>query len=390
MRKKNKKTYDNGWPIVAICYDFDKTLSPKDMQEYGLISKLGCTAAEFWEESGKMAHEQGMDKILAYMELILQKSGETIKVSRSDFTRLGKNVELYPGVSDWFDRLNAIAAKFQINLEHYIISAGLKEIIEGSPIASKIDGIYASTFRYDAYKRPIWPCQVVNYTTKTQYLFRISKDCLDLGDEDAVNEYMDDSMRRIPFKNMIYIGDSETDIPAMRVVKNRGGISIGVYDPHTFNMDSVRKLLNQNRIDLFAPADYSAGSRLEHLVTLALSKMRADSELDGWHFGQLHYVDSMERIEAFVDYTKDYLATEDVDEERVDDLRRQARNIVNRMRRELLTDYNELASDEEVNAFMDRIYKEIRSLMTLKKKQLKQTRCKTGNKLLAEPKKEND
>lgn len=384
MRKKIP-VYDNDWPIVAICYDFDKTLSPKDMQEFGLISKLGCTAEEFWEESGRMARNEGMDKILAYMWLILQKSGGDITVKKRDFAKLGAKVELYPGVETWFDRINTIARANRINLEHYIISAGLKEIIEGSSIASKLHGIYASSFLYDAYQRPIWPRQVVNYTTKTQYLFRISKNCLDLGDEESVNEYIVDSQRRIPFKNIIYIGDSETDIPAMKVVKNGGGVSIGVYNPDTFNMERVRKLIKQNRIDFFMPADYSENSRLEKLVSVMLSKISAATQLEWWHEWQVDYVDSMEKIEDFVEYTKNYLATEDLDEERIDDIRKQARTIVNRMRKNLQTDFNGLTSEEEVDAFMDKINAEIKSLMKIKKKELKAARKKGEGNLLVAP-----
>ena len=220
MKKiKEGKIYDNDWPIVAICYDFDKTLSPKDMQEFGLIPKLKCKAKSFWKESNTMAKDNGMDKILAYMKVIVDKAGEKIRISREDFNGLGKSIELFNGVETWFDRINAIAEKLKINVEHYIISAGLKEIVEGTSIAKYFTQIYASEFYYNQYGIPRWPCQVVNYTSKTQYLFRISKDCLDLSDEDSINDYIPHKERRIPLKRFIYIGDSETDIPAMKIVK---------------------------------------------------------------------------------------------------------------------------------------------------------------------------
>ena len=372
--KKKTPVYDNDWPIVAICYDFDKTLSPKDMQEFGLIDKLGCSAEEFWAESGAMARERGMDKLLAYMRLILQKSGEDITVTKRDFSRLGEQVELYPGLESWFDRINAIGRENHLNIEHYIISAGLKEIIEGSPIASKLSGIYASSFLYNAYHKPTWPCQVVNYTTKTQYLFRVTKNCVDLGDEDSVNKYIEDSKRRIPFKNMIYIGDSETDIPAMKVVKNGGGVAIGVYNPKTFNMDNVRKLLLQERIDFFVPADYSEQSRLESLVATVLSKISAAAELSNLHRKQATYADRLDYIDDFVAYTKEYLDSEVIAESSVDDLRSQAKNILNRMRRNLTNEFGTMVSEEEIASFVNEKDSQIRQLMRSKKKALKAAR----------------
>lgn len=266
--------------VVAICYDFDKTLSPKDMQEFGLIEKLNCSPEGFWREAGELAEREGMDHILAYMLLILKKSAEGAAVTRGDFRRLGRDIELYPGVESWFRRIGRAAKSAGVEVEHYIISAGLKEIVEGTSIAKNFAGIYASSFLYDGDEKPYWPCQVVNYTTKTQYLFRISKGCCDLGDEDSVNEFMPEEARRIPFTNMIYIGDSVTDIPAMRVVKNGGGTAVGVYDPAAQSTDRVQKLLLDGRIDFLMPADYTEGSALEKLVTKVLRKMSAASSLE--------------------------------------------------------------------------------------------------------------
>lgn len=280
MKRKNSKIYNNDWPIVAICYDFDKTLSPKDMQEFSLIPKLNCSSKEFWEESNGMAKKEGMDKILAYMLTILKKAGHDISITEKDFNNLGKEIELFPRVDTWFDRINKIAEEAHVKVEHYIISAGLKEIIQGTSIARFFKGIYASTFLYEASGKAYWPRQVVNYTTKTQYLFRINKDCLDLSDEDSVNEYKEDEERRIPFTNFIYIGDSETDIPAMKIVKNGGGIAIGVYNPETKNMDKVMPLLKQKRIDFLMPADYSENSRIEQLVRTSLKKIAESNALE--------------------------------------------------------------------------------------------------------------
>ena len=321
MRKiKEGKIYDNEWPIVAICYEFDKTLSPKDMQEFGLLPKLKCKATSFWKESNKMAKDNGMDKILAYMKLIIDKAkglGDKVRIKREDFNELGKTIELFNGVESWFDRINTIAKELEINVEHYIISAGLKEIIEGTSIADCFTQVYASEFYYNQYDEPKWPCQVVNYTSKTQYLFRISKDCLDLSDEDSINDYIPHKERRIPLKCFIYIGDSETDIPAMKIVKQGGGTSIGVYNPEKCNLERVKKLLKQERIDFLMPADYSEGSKIENIVKAVLKKVKAESYLSFYNGQQEAFVDSLDEVEKFVVYTKDLLINEDVDEVRL-------------------------------------------------------------------------
>ncbi len=273
------KIYENGNPIVAICYDFDKTLSPQDMQNFALIPKINCDVQQFWKASNDYAEKHGMDKILAYMKMILDKAGTEVRITEEDFKELGKDIELYAGVESWFERINAIADKIGLNVEHYIISAGLKEIISGTPVAKYFTEIYASSFAYGTYGQPVWPRQVVNYTSKTQYLFRISKDCLDLADEDSVNEYKPDDERRIPFRNFIYIGDSETDIPAMKIVKTGGGTSVGVYNPSLSNYGRVTRLLQQQRIDYLAPADYSKGGETEKLISAILSKIKATEDL---------------------------------------------------------------------------------------------------------------
>ena len=261
----SRKKIEDDKPIVAICYDFDKTLSPKDMQEYTLFPKLEIDAKSFWEESNSFAVKNGMDKILSYMKLIVKlakEREEALSLVKKDFTKMGKGVELFDGLDTWFERINTYAASLNLVVEHYVISAGLKEIIEGTSIAKHFTEIYASCFVYTKSGIPIWPKQVVNYTQKTQYLFRINKDCRDLSDEESINETIPDNLRRIPFRNFIYIGDSETDIPAMKVVKKEKGQAIGVYNP-TKNVTNVCDLLCDDRINYFAPADYREGSMLE-------------------------------------------------------------------------------------------------------------------------------
>ena len=260
------------------------------------------------------AKKQGIDKILSYMQLIITKAKEKkIRISQDDFKEMGRYIELFPGVETWFDRINNFADTLHINVEHYIISAGLKEIIEGTSIAKRFKNIYASSFMYDEYGKPIWPRQVVNYTTKTQYLFRISKDCLDLSDEDTINNYIPDNERRIPFRNFVYIGDSETDIPAMKIIKNGGGTSIGVYNIENSNLDRVRDLLEQKRIDYFTPANYSENGLLENIVKDVIRKISANEVLISRNKRQDSYIEELERAENFYDYTESFLEENELD-----------------------------------------------------------------------------
>ena len=339
------------WPIVAICYDFDKTLSPKDMQEFGLIPKLGCKVSEFWNKSNGKAKERKMDKILMYMKLIIDLAASSgVKITRDDFNELGTGIELFPGVDSWFQRINEKAESLKIRLEHYIISAGLKEIVEGTSIAKNFTGIYASEFFYDEYGKPVWPSQVVNYTTKTQYLFRINKNCLDLGDEDSVNEYIPKEKRRIPLTNFIYIGDSETDIPAMKIVKQGGGTSIGVYNPEKCNIERVTKLIKQSRIDYLMPADYSEGSKLESVVSAVLDEIHAKFILENLHLKQMSFVDQLENVEHFVEYTERVLSEENLTMDEINNIEKQFNKIIKDIKRNMIYEHVNSIGEAEIKS----------------------------------------
>ena len=373
MTKKGK-IYDNNWPIVAICYDFDKTLSPKDMQEFGLIPKLKCKVGAFWKESNGIAKEKGMDKILSYMKVIIDKAqglGDKVTIRREDFNELGKSIELFQGVDTWFERINAIAEELQINVEHYIISAGLKEIIEGTSIAKYFTQVYASEFYYNQYGVPCWPCQVVNYTSKTQYLFRISKDCLDLSDEDSINDYIPHKERRIPLKRFIYIGDSETDIPAMKIVKQGGGTSIGVYNPEKCNLDRVKRLLKQERIDFLMPADYSEQSKIENIVRAVLEKVQAEYYLSNYNRAQDSFVDELNEIDNFIEYTEEYLSNDDIDENGLKSIQKQAKRIIRKMKKDLEEHFSEIGGNHEIEVYIQTKEKELKALFDKKAQKIK-------------------
>ncbi len=270
--------------IVAICYDFDKTLSPDDMQAQGYIQSLEYEVADFWKESNKLASDNDMDQNLAYMYMMANKSRGKVLFTKETLHKAGSKVKLFPGVATWFDRINDYGKKKGVTVEHYIISSGLKEMIEGTEVAGKFQRIYASSFYFDSYGVAVWPAQVVNYTNKTQFLFRIEKGVLDINDQ-GVNSYFEPDQYRVPFRNMVYIGDSETDIPCMQLVNVNGGHSIGVYNSETKDKSKVFRMLDENRIKYFVPADYTEGSQLEQLVHRIIDRTRTNEELEKIHFG---------------------------------------------------------------------------------------------------------
>ena len=274
-------------PVVAICYDFDKTLTPDNMQAQGYLQSINYEDQdEFWAETNQLAREHEMDTNLAWMYLMLKGSFGKKFFRREMLAGYGAKVELYDGVKEWFGRVRRYGEERGILVEHYVISSGLKEMIEGTAVAGEFEKIYGSSFFYDKHGLAMWPAQVINYTNKTQFLFRVSKGVLDIND-DAVNDYFPPDQIRVPTKNMVYIGDSFTDIPCMKVVNSFGGHSIGVYDPDTGNTDHVRKLLKENRIRYYAPADYTEGSQLDELIKMILDKTIAVAKLDEAYFTQL-------------------------------------------------------------------------------------------------------
>lgn len=270
-------------PILAICYDFDKTLSPDDMQAQGYIQSIGFEVSEFWKESNNLATDNDMDQNLAYMYMMASKSRGKRLFTRENLRGDGAKVELFPGVDTWFDRINQYGDSKGVEVEHYIISSGLKEMIEGTKVADKFKKIYASSFYYDVDGVAVWPAQVVNYTNKTQFLFRIEKGVLDVNNQ-GVNSYFAPDEYRIPFRNIVYIGDSDTDIPCMKLVNINGGHSIGVYNSETKDKSKVFRMLDENRIKYFVPADYTRGAKLEQLIHQIIDRTISNEVLEEAHF----------------------------------------------------------------------------------------------------------
>lgn len=277
------RRYKENRPVVAICYDFDKTLSPDDMQAQGFIQSVGYGVSEFWQESNGLAGSNDMDQNLAYMLKMMEAAEGRVLFTKEALLNYGSQVRLFPGVEDWFRRIRDYGEMHGVIVEHYIISSGLKEMIEGTAIADEFEKIYASAFFYNDKGVPKWPAQVVNYTNKTQFLFRIEKGVLDINDP-GVNEAFAPEDIRVPFRNMIYIGDSDTDIPCMKLVNTYGGHSIGVYNANTLDKTKVYKMMREGRIRYYAPADYSEGTQLDKLVKAIIERTAANERLEEIHF----------------------------------------------------------------------------------------------------------
>ena len=283
IRKQKEKL-----PVLAICYDFDKTLSPDDMQAQGYIQSVGYDVKTFWDKSNKMAQDNDMDTNLAYMYTMMTEAEGNLPFTKKTLAAYGAKLKLFNCVEKWFELIRDYGKVHFLIVDHYIISSGLKEMIEGTPMAKNgaFEKIYASSFYYNERGVAKWPAQVINYTSKTQFLFRIEKGTLDINDP-AVNDYFPPEQMRVPFRNIVYIGDSDTDIPCMKLVNSSGGHSIGVYNPSTMDKQKVFKMIQDNRIKHFAPADYSEGSELDQLVKAIIDKTATYEKLESNYFDNL-------------------------------------------------------------------------------------------------------
>jgi len=274
---------------IALVYDFDGTLSPRPMQEYAFLPKIGVDAAAFWAESNALARKAQADPLITYMHLMYQKAkARGVRIDRRDLVQQGRQVELFPGVEGWFDIIgNYVRTHAQshgVSLRHYLVSSGLTEIIEGTSIYRRFHNVFASEYWFEAYDLP-YPKRVITDTGKTQYLFRINKGVEDLGA--SINQHMPEDERPIPFANMIYFGDGDTDVPSMAVMRKNGGHAVAVYPPGKSKAKCV-ELFRAGRCDFFAPADYRRGSELFKRTCLLLDRILADIRVqeEMWRLGR--------------------------------------------------------------------------------------------------------
>lgn len=266
---------------MAIAYDFDGTLADGNMQEHQFLPDIGVKPAAFWDQVKRLTQEHQADEVLVYMNLMLRKAAAAgVPVRRDDFKTRGKAIQLFDGVVEWFDRITAYGRSKGVRIEHFLISSGNAEIFAGTPIASKFKHVYASKFIFDENGAAAWPALAVNYTTKTQYLFRINKDAHDLADNSKVNQYVEKHERPVPFENMVFIGDGSTDIPCFRLVKEQGGLSIAVFKPRTKGAQKrAEKYLKDGRVQAVVPAIYTEDADLDRIVKANIDAAAARSGL---------------------------------------------------------------------------------------------------------------
>lgn len=276
----------NEKPTVALMYDFDKTLCTRDMQEYSFIPNVNMTPEEFWRESNDLAAREKMDGILAYMYVMLERArAARCSIRRDSFVSFGRDLEFFPGVEGWFERVTDFGRRQGVEIRHYIISSGLREIIEGSRIFRHFAEVFACEFLYNVDGVAVWPKNVVNYTTKTQFLFRINKGVTDLSDDRSLNEFTPEDKRPVPFRNMIYIGDGVTDVPCMKLVRVNGGYSVAVYPEGSTATASA--LLRDGRADFMLPADYREGGELDETVKTVIRAIALNDRLRRQSAGQM-------------------------------------------------------------------------------------------------------
>lgn len=266
---------------VALIYDFDGTLAAGNMQEYDFIPAVGKSNKEFWSEANTMAERYDADGILTYMALMIEAArAKGLSLKRDMFRESGAKVKLFAGVEGWFARINSYGAERGIRIVHYINSSGLTEMIEGTPIAKEFRKIYACSFLYNSEGNAYWPAVAVNYTNKTQFIFKINKGVESVYDSTEVNRFVEERNRAVPFNHMIYVGDGTTDIPCMRLVKNFGGHSIAVYNPATEeSKQGMASLIRDNRVSHVCPADYTEDSAMDKLVKTIIDKVESDYRL---------------------------------------------------------------------------------------------------------------
>ena len=268
-------------PIVALIYDFDGTLSPGNMQEFGFIQAIEKSPEKFWKMSDEIAIDQDASNILSYMKLMFDEArNKGIRLRKKDFQNFGRKVELFSGVKEWFQLTKRYGKEHGVTVEHYINSSGLAEIIEGTPIAGEFKRIFACSFLYDENGEAVWPGIAVDSTNKTQFLFKINKGIFSARDNKRLNSSMAEEKKRVPFTNMIYFGDGETDVPCMKIVSMFGGNSVAVYAPGNEKKRAIaQRLKKQGRVRFTVPAQYTADSTAYRLVCAIIDKIKADTVL---------------------------------------------------------------------------------------------------------------
>jgi hypothetical protein len=275
-----------GVPLrAAIVYDFDGTLARGNLQERSFIPEVaGVNHADFWRDVRRLSEAEDADEILVYMHLMLDRARAAGRpITRAQLAAHGRDPDFFDGLDHWFSRIDAFADDHGLALDHYVVSSGIYEMIEGCPLFGRFRQVFASRFLYDSNGEAKWPGVAINYTTKTQFLFRINKGIESTWDTEAINRWMRREDRPLPFERMIFIGDGDTDIPSMKMVTTQGGCAIAVLDPYEWNeprsVGKIHKLIAEDRVNFVAPADYLPGSQLDVIVKGAIGRIALRSGL---------------------------------------------------------------------------------------------------------------
>lgn len=262
---------------TALVYDFDGTLATGNMQEHSFIPATGVSTAEFWGDVKRLTREHNVDEILVYMWRMLARARENgLRVTKQMLMEHGRELPFFAGVETWFDRINSYGLELGLEIEHYIISSGIFEMIRGCSIYPYFKYVFASKFIYQN-DEAVWPGTGINYTNKTQHLFRINKGIENIWDNTLINRWIPNDLRPVPFERIIFVGDGETDIPAMKMVRHQGGHSIAVFDPDKLMTEKGREvlynLIAEDRVHFVAPADYREGSQLDVTIKGVLGRI---------------------------------------------------------------------------------------------------------------------
>lgn len=265
---------------IALIYDFDETLSNGYMQDFSLIPSLGMKPNTFWKKANTWSADQEADQITGSMYYFMKTAKEkNVRLTRNFFKKCGENIEYFAGVEKWFERINEYGRKLDLDVEHYLISSGYEEILAGAKIRKYFKDMFACSYAYGDDGLPVWPARVINYSIKVQFLSKINKGLCKIDDV-AVNEFMPEELRPIPFNRMIYFGDGMTDIPSMKLTKERGGNAIAVYDQSSTGKYKALRLLIDNRVNFALHADYRENKELDRVVKTILDRIATERDLD--------------------------------------------------------------------------------------------------------------
>lgn len=248
---------------IALIYDFDFTLCSGDAPTFNLFPLYGLDKT-FYDEINGYCKEDNMEGIISLLYYLQKRARQQGKpLTKEILCNCGKDLSFYPGVDTWFERINNFGKENGFEIEHYLISSGILEIIEGNEIAKKFKKIFASCYHYDENGFADWPLSVVNYTNKTQFIYRINRGILNNVDDKILNGYIPREKRVIPYKNMIYIGDGFTDVPSMKTMNEKKGYAVAVYCEKD---ETAKKLFESGRCNCAMQANYEEGSELDTAI----------------------------------------------------------------------------------------------------------------------------